>query len=228
MSKGIFITATGTDVGKTYISALTVKKMRELGLNCGYYKPALSGAELRNGELIPGDCEHVLKASGITANPSDFASYIFKTAVSPHLAAEIEGVSIKKAKILTDFNKKKEEFEYIVVEGAGGIVCPFNLKDEKIMLPDIIKMLEMDVIIVSTATLGSINNAVLTAEYIKSLGINIKGFILNNYDENDFMQQDNKQQIENLTGIKILATVKKDEKDLNIDTNELQKIFGDI
>lgn len=228
MSKGIFITATGTDVGKTYISALTVKKMRELGLNCGYYKPALSGAELRNEELIPGDCEHVLKASGITANPSDFASYIFKTAVSPHLAAEIEGVSIKKEKILKDFNKKKEEFEYIVVEGAGGIVCPFNLKDEKIMLPDIIKMLEMDVIIVSTATLGSINNAVLTAEYIKSLGINIKGFILNNYDENDFMQQDNKQQIENLTGIKILATVKKDEKDLNIDTNELQKIFGDI
>lgn len=228
MSKGIFITATGTDVGKTYISALTVKKMRELGLNCGYYKPALSGAELRNGELIPGDCEHVLKASGITANPSDFASYIFKTAVSPHLAAEIEGVSIKKEKILKDFNKKKEEFEYIVVEGAGGIVCPFNLKDEKIMLPDIIKMLEMDVIIVSTTALGSINNAVLTAEYIKALGINIKGFILNNYNENDFMQQDNKQQIENLTGIKILATVKKDEKDLNIDTNELQKIFGEI
>ena len=50
MTKGIFITATGTDVGKTYVSALIVKKLRELGINCGYYKPALSGAEFINGK----------------------------------------------------------------------------------------------------------------------------------------------------------------------------------
>lgn len=65
MAKGIFITATGTDVGKTYISALIVKKMREAGLNCGYYKPALSGAEEVNGKIIPGDCNYVFKESGI-------------------------------------------------------------------------------------------------------------------------------------------------------------------
>ena len=81
MTKGIFVTATGTDVGKTYVSALIVKKMRDLGYNCGYFKPALSGAYEKDGELIPGDCEYVLKTSGIEGNPSDFASYIFKTAV---------------------------------------------------------------------------------------------------------------------------------------------------
>ena len=228
MTKGIFVTATGTDVGKTFISALIVKKLRDLEINCGYYKPALSGAEEINGKLIPGDCEYVLKTAGISANPSDFASYIFKTAVSPHLAAEIEGVSIKKNKILSDFNKKKEDFDYLVVEGAGGIICPFKLKDEKIILPDVIKMLGLDVVIVSTAALGSINNAVLPANFIKNSGINIKGFILNNYDENDFMQRDNKLQIENLTGVKVIATVKKDEKDMEIKNEKLLSIFKEI
>lgn len=228
MTKGVFITATGTDVGKTFISALIVKKMRDLGFNCGYYKPALSGAELKNGELIPGDCEFVLKTAGIKADPSNFASYIFKTAVSPHLAAEIEGVSIKKDKIQKDFQDKKAEYNYLVVEGAGGIICPFNLKDEQIILPDIIKLLGLDVVIVSGAELGSINNAVLTVEYIKNCGINIKGIILNKYNENDFMQRDNKEQIERLTGVKVIAEVKENENDLNIEKEEILSIFKEI
>ena len=228
MTKGVFITATGTDVGKTFISALIVKKMRDLGFNCGYYKPALSGAELKNGKLIPGDCEFVLKTAGINADPSDFASYIFKTAVSPHLAAEIEGVSIKKDKIQKDFQEKKAEYNYLVVEGAGGIICPFNLKDEQIILPDVIKLLGLDVVIVSGAELGSINNAVLTVEYIKNCGINIKGIILNKYNENDFMQRDNKEQIERLTGVKVIAEVKVNENDINIEKEEILSIFKEI
>lgn len=228
MTKGVFITATGTDVGKTFISALIVKKMRDLGFNCGYYKPALSGAELKNRKLIPGDCEFVLKTAGINADPSDFASYIFKTAVSPHLAAEIEGVSIKKDKIQKDFQDKKAEYNYLVVEGAGGIICPFNLKDEQIILPDVIKLLGLDVVIVSGAELGSINNAVLTVEYIKNCGINIKGIILNKYNENDFMQRDNKEQIERLTGVKVIAEVKENENDINIEKEEILSIFKEI
>lgn len=228
MTKGIFVTATGTDVGKTFISALMVKKLRDLEINGGYYKPALSGAEIVNGELIPGDCSYVLKTAGIDANPMDFASYVFKSAVSPHLAAEIEGVSIKSDKIKADFKKKKREFDYLVVEGAGGIICPLNLKDEKLMLPDVIKMLGLDVVVVASAELGSINNTVLTTEYIKNHGIQVKGIILNYYNENDFMQRDNKTQIENLTGINVIATVKKDEKDLKIEKEEFLSIFKEI
>ncbi len=228
MPKGLFVTATGTDVGKTFISALLVKKLRDFGLNCGYFKPALSGAELRGGEIIPGDCEYVLKTAGITANPADFASYIFKTPVSPHLAAEIEGVEIKKEKIISDFKKKKQEFDYLIVEGAGGIICPFNLRDEKILLPDVIKLLGLNVVIVANAELGSINNAVLTSEYIKNHGIKSKGFILNHYDENDLMQRDNKLQIEYLTGESVLSVVKEGEKDLQISKDTLLKLFKEI
>lgn len=229
MTKGIFVTATGTDVGKTYVSALIVKKMRDLGYNCGYFKPALSGAYEKDGELIPGDCEYVLKTSGIEGNPSDFASYIFKTAVSPHLAAGIENNPIKLSKIKQDFEKIKSKYDYVVVEGAGGIICPFNLNnDEKLILPDVIKGLNLDVIIVASTTLGSINSAVLTSEYIKNCGICAKGFILNNYNKNDFMEKDNKEQIENISGLKVLADVKKDDKDLQIAEDILLSLFKEI
>lgn len=224
MTKAVFITATGTDVGKTYISALIVKKMRELGYNCGYFKPALSGAEIIEGKIIPGDCNYVLKQAGIETSPENYVSYVFKTAVSPHLASEIENNPIKIEKIKSDFARIKKEFDYIVVEGAGGIVCPFNLGKEKLMLPDVIKTLGLDIVIVASASLGTINSTVLIAEYAKNNGIKVRGIILNNYDENDLMQKDNKIQVEALTGIKVIAAVKKDEKDIE----DLSNIFNEV
>lgn len=224
MTKAIFITATGTDVGKTYICALIVKKMRQSGYNCGYFKPALSGAEIVDGKIIPGDCDYVLKQAGIEAPPENYVSYIYKTAVSPHLASKIENNPIKIEKIKSDFARLKKEFDYIVVEGAGGIVCPFNLGENKLMLPDVIKALGLDIIIVASASLGTINSTVLTAEYAKYHGINVKGIILNNYDEKDLMQKDNKIQVEALTGIEVIAAVEKGEKNIK----DLSYIFKEV
>ena len=224
MTKGIFITATGTDVGKTYISALIVKKLREIGLNCGYYKPALSGAEIFNGEIIPGDCDYVFKQARISLNPSDYVSYIYKEPVSPHLAAELENKPIKLEKIKKDFEHIKQKFDYIVVEGAGGIACPFNLGQEKLMLTDVIKALGLDIIIVSCATLGTINSTLLTVEYAKQHCITVKGIILNSYDKNDFMHIDNKKQIEALTGIKVVSTVTHNSKTVE----DLSEFFKEV
>lgn len=217
MAKGIFITATGTDAGKTYVSALIVKSMRERGFNCGYYKPALSGAEITNdGKIIPGDADYVLKTAGIEEPPENYVSYIFKPAVSPHLASEMENNPIKLEKIKSDFERIKKEFDYLLVEGAGGIVCPFNIK-EGILLPDVIKALNLDTLLVADAGLGTINSTVLTAEYAKYHGINIKGIILNKFDENSLMQRDNKIQIEKLIGIKVVAEVKENDTSINLD-----------
>lgn len=229
MTKGIFITATGTDVGKTYISALLVKKLRDLNINCGYYKPALSGAEVVEGQIIPQDCNYVINTAGIKdIQPAQCSSYIFKTAVSPHLAAVLEGETIKKEKIQSDFNNIKKNYDYIVIEGAGGIICPFNLSGDKILLEDIIKLLNCDVIIVASAKLGTINYTYLTVHYLKTIGINIKGIILNNYDENDIICKDNRKQIENLTGIKVIATVKNNDKELEISKETLLSAFKEI
>lgn len=224
--KSIFVTATGTDIGKTYISALLVKKLRESGVNCGYYKPALSGAiKQPDGSLLPGDCDFVVKTAGLDVNPEDCVTYCFEEAVSPHLAAERLGVKIEKSKIKSEFEQRKKNYDYLVVEGAGGITCPFNMKEEILLLPDIIKALGLNVVIVADGGLGTINSVLLTVEYAKQQGINIKGLILNNFEEDNFMHLDNKKQIERLTGINVIATVKKGDDDLNISTNDLLKIW---
>lgn len=225
MSKKVFITATGTDIGKTFISALIVKKLRENDVDAGYYKPALSGALLDKGKLIPGDVDYVCSKSGLDNKYEELVSYVFETAVSPHLAAKINNVQIDKENILDHYLKLKDKFEFLVVEGCGGIICPLNMDNELIMLTDIIKMMNINIVIVASSGLGTINTTVLTIEYARSLNIGISGIILNNYEEDNFLHQDNKEKIEKLTGIKVISCVKKDSLDLEIDIEELKSIF---
>lgn len=92
MSKALFITGTGTDIGKTYVAGLIVKKLAECGKNPGYYKAAMSGNKRRpDGSLIPGDALFVQQCSGITQPLEEMCPYVYENAYSPHLASRIEG-----------------------------------------------------------------------------------------------------------------------------------------
>ncbi|SUY61946.1 dithiobiotin synthetase [Clostridium sporogenes] len=104
MARGVFITATGTDIGKTYITALIIKKLREVNINCGYYKAALSGAERIDDKLIAGDANYVYNIANIKGDPNDAVSYIFEQAVSPYLAAKLNNVEISMEKIKKIFH----------------------------------------------------------------------------------------------------------------------------
>lgn len=215
MSKGIFIAGTGTDIGKTYITALLLKKLRQR-MDAVYFKAALSGAEEVGGRLIAGDAHYVCKTAGIPGEPNDYVSYIYRTAVSPHLAAKIEGNPAELFRIKAHFDCIRKKHDFVVAEGSGGIVCPIRYDNQKIMLTDIIKTLGLDIIIVTTAALGSINSAVLTYEYARSKGINVRGFIMNMYDESDTMQRDNKYMIEQLTGAEILGYAAKNGSEITL------------
>ena len=223
MSKNIFITATGTDIGKTYISALIIKKMREAGFNCGYYKPVLSGVEISDGKLIKSDCNYVIETAKIPTSADDCVTYRWEEAVSPHLAAQRAGERICINKILEDYQKASHKYDYLLVEGAGGITCPLILSDkEKYLLKDLIKELGTNILIAADAGLGTINSILLTVEYAKANGIKIEGIILNNYEPDNFMHQDNLKQVEYLTGIKVIATVERGQKDITL----LDKFFS--
>lgn len=224
MSKNLFITGTGTDVGKTYVSALIVKKMRESGYNCGYYKPVLSGVTELCGKLIESDCNYVIDLASIPDEPESCVSYWWKEAVSPHLAAQRIGQKIDITKIKYDFQQSRKKYDYLLVEGAGGITCPLIVdKDEKYLLKDLIWELGLSAIIVADAGLGTINSTLLTVDYAKANGIDVAGIILNNYDSNNFMHQDNLKQIEILTKENILATVSKGATDIPL----LEGLFND-
>ncbi len=222
MDKGIFITGTGTDVGKTYVTALIVKKLNEEGIKTGYYKAAISGAN----SIENSDAGYVKKISKINQKEDTLLSYIYKTPVSPHLASKIEGNPVNMTKILKDFNRVKNEYDFTVVEGSGGIVCPIRYDNiENIFLEDIIKKLELKSLIVADAGLGTINSVVLTVSYMKSKNITVSGIILNNY-KGGIMEEDNIYMIEKITGVKVISCVSKNDKDIYIDEKYLKLITG--
>lgn len=227
MGKGLFITAIGTDVGKTYVTGLLVKRLRDAKVNAGYYKAALSGAERQpDGSLLPGDAAFVAKLAGISETPQSLVSYIYEEAVSPHLAALREGNPVEMAKIEADYQAALQKYDYLTMEGSGGIICPIRWDEtQHILLEDIIKKLGLGVLVISNAVLGSINNCVLTIAYLRQKEIPVRGIILNNYDTDDFMQVDNKHMMEELTGVTVLACVPSNASEIDIDVNLLKSLY---
>ena len=218
MSKGYFVTATGTDVGKTFVTALLVKKWRDSGINAGYYKAALSGAELRDGKWIAGDADYVKRIANLPDTQEQLVSYVYKEAVSPHLVARKEGNPVELAKVKADFEAACARHEFIFAEGSGGIICPIRYDDQKIFLEDIIKTVNLPILVVTTAALGSINACVLTVEYARSRGLDIRGLIVNRYGSsgNLEMEDDNIRMMQDLTGLEILAKIKDGDTDLGV------------
>lgn len=225
MGAGLFITGTGTDVGKTYISGLLLKKLHEAGKDAVYYKAAMSGNERgEDGTLIPGDALHVKNVSGISQELGEMCPYVYETAVSPHLAAKLEGSPVELERVVEGYEKLSREHDIVIAEGSGGIVCPIRYDSRKIMLEDIVKAFGLDCIIVADAGLGTINHVVLTNEYLKARGIKVRGIILNNYLDGDMMHRDNKQMCSLLTGLEVLACVRAGEQDIAIDAQKLEAI----
>ena len=216
--KGYFVTATGTDVGKTFVTALLVKKWRDLGIDAGYYKAALSGAELRNGKWIAGDADYVKRIANLPDSLEQLVSYGYKEAVSPHLAARKEGNPVELSKVREDFEAARARHKFIFAEGSGGIICPIRYDSEKIFLVDIIKTLNLPLLVVTTAALGSINACVLTVEYARSHGLEVRGIIVNRYgmSGNFEMEDDNIKMMQDLTGLSILAKLREGANDLGV------------
>ncbi len=225
-AKSIFITGTGTDVGKTYVTALIVKKLAEKA-SAGYFKAAMSGNERDvDGNLIPGDAVAVKTVAGISQGLGEMCPYVYENAYSPHLASRLEGNPVKLDVVTKKFGELSEKYDYLTMEGSGGILCPIYYEKstedntEKIMLEDVIKSCKLDCILVADAGLGTINSVVLTYEYMKSKDILLKGIIFNRY-HGTILEDDNIRMCKEMTGLPVIAKVGDDATDLGISFEEL-------
>lgn len=226
MGKALFITGTGTDIGKTYVTGLIVKKLAEYGKNPGYYKAAMSGNDRRpDGSLIPGDALFVKQCSGIRQPLEEMCPYVYENAYSPHLASRIEGNPVKMDIVKKGFKAVSEKYDYITVEGSGGILCPICFDERKIQLEDIIKELNLSSIIIADAGLGTINSVVLTAAYMKAKNMPVKGIIFNHYHPGNVMEEDNIFMCEYMTGLPILGKVQDGADQLDIDIHVLESLY---
>lgn len=227
MSKNLFVTGTGTDVGKTYVTGLVIKRIKESGANAAYYKAAMSGNERRaDGSLIPGDALSVREVSGIAQPLEEMCPYIYEHAYSPHLAVRIEGGPVELSVVRDGFLKVSEKYDYVTVEGSGGILCPIRYDGEKIMLEDVVKTLNLSCLLVADAGLGTINSVVLTAEYMRARNIPIVGMIFNRFHPGNVMEEDNIRMCEELTGLKTLACVQEGERELSMEAEALLALYN--
>lgn len=222
--KGLYILGTGTDVGKTYITALWLKRLRETGHDVAYYKAAVSGAP----SITESDAGYVKEVAGLSQADDTLLSYVFDEAVSPHLAARHEGKVIDRTVVNKNFCHVARAHAYTTVEGSGGIICPLHVTDTELyMLEDVVKDLNLPTIVVATAALGTINSTVLTIHYLQSKDIPVKGIIVNHYTGNP-MEEDNCVMIERLTGIPVLDRVGPGETSLHMDVDTMLSCYEDI
>lgn len=204
MAKTIFITATGTDIGKTYVSGLIAKHIKDKGLNIGYYKAALSGSN----DIKDSDAWYVKQQADLSDSYDEMVSYTYKHAYSPHLAAQIEGNPPDIKIIKNAYKDISKKHDYMIVEGSGGIICPIRYdSNQKIFLEDIIKELNIPSLIIADAGLGTINSTVLTIKYMRSKNLKINGVILNRFEMANKMHEDNQKMVEEITGVKIIGVV---------------------
>lgn len=227
MTKSLFVTGTGTDIGKTYVTGLLLKKLNECGKNSAYFKAAMSGNKKDlNGNIIPGDAMFVKKISNIPQPVETMCPFVYETAVSPHLASRLEGNPVKMNVVKKWYCNVCNNHDYVVMEGSGGILCPLDFDDERIQLEDVVRQLGLTSIIVADAGLGTINSVVLTAEYMKSKKLPVSGIIFNHYHSGNVMEEDNLHMCELMTGISVVACVNDGDNRLDIDAVKLEQLFG--
>lgn len=229
MSKALFVTGTGTDTGKTYITGLIVKKLQEAGKNPAYYKAAMSGNDRRpDGTLIPGDALAVQTMSGIDQSLTSMCPYVYEHAYSPHLASRLEGNPVVMDVVTHGFADVTAVYDYVTVEGSGGILCPICFDEARIQLEDVVKELHLSSILIADAGLGTINSVVLTAEYMKTHGLPLKGIIFNHYHPGDVMEDDNIFMCEHMTGLPTLAKVQDGDTELDMNIDALCALYDEV
>ena len=229
MSKALFVTCTGTDTGKTYVTGLIVKKLQEAQKNPAYYKAAMSGNDRRpDGTLIPGDALAVQTMSGIDQSLTSMCPYVYEHAYSPHLASRLEGNPVVMDVVTHGFADVTAVYDYVTVEGSGGILCPICFDEARIQLEDVVKELHLSSILIADAGLGTINSVVLTAEYMKTHVLPLKGIIFNHYHPGDVMEDDNIFMCEHMTGLPTLAKVQDGDTELDMNIDALCALYDEV
>ncbi len=216
-----FITGIDTDIGKTFVTKGLALAQEAKGKKVGVYKPLQSGAIKKGDKLLAPDLEAV-KSLSETINTK--CSYLLEGEVSPALAARLAGIKIDINKIKSDFKEISVLNDITFVEGAGGILAPAT---NEMLCADLIKSLNIPIIIVTVPFLGRLNHTLLTIHYAKTNGINIKGIIINKIPENstDLAANNFIKELKMYTDIEILGFIKNLD---NINKTQIINEFRNI
>jgi dethiobiotin synthetase len=205
MAEGIFITGTDTEVGKTLVAAGLIAALKEQGIDVGVMKPLESGAPCFESAPIPQDALTLKEIADTRDDLEEINPYCFQAPIAPGIAAEQAGVEIDLKRIKKVYEGLKKRHQFMVVEGAGGLLVPIA---KGVLLPELIKLLGLPLIIVARSGLGTINHTLLTLSYCQQQGLKIVGFIISKATQDvSPSEASNAQTITRFSGIPCLGTI---------------------
>lgn len=230
---GLFITGTDTDIGKTALSALLLAELRRRGINAAPMKPAQTGCERKSetgnwkpeesteaqfqvssfksqvSPLSVPDLDYSLAMASMDVSAERYANmapYRFEPACSPHLAAEMAGTEIDLAEMVIAARALADEYEFVIAEGAGGLIVPLNRRETML---DLMHALKLPILLAARPGLGTINHTLLSIRTLRSEGLDIAGivFVASTNQPSTFIEEDNRTTIEQLGKVPVLGTI---------------------
>lgn len=227
--RGLFVTGTGTGVGKSVVAAATCAALAERGERVAAYKPVVTGLDESDGgaddesptvNVAVGRCppddeslrvpaagywppDHELlgRAAGGRQPAPDVAPYRFGPPVSPHFAAELAGVTIEPARLLEAARTAGASADALVCEGIGGLLVPIT---PGYLVRDLAVDLGLPLVVAAATGLGTINHTLLTVEAARAAGLNVVGVVMTPWPERPAsIQVSNRTTVERLAGVPV-------------------------
>jgi dethiobiotin synthetase len=213
MGKAIFITGTGTEIGKTIVTSFLYLALREMGVKTKIFKPIQTGLAEESSSFA----DQYWYETVLGEEKGSTGMYYMEPAVSPHLASALTNTTISPDLIKNKILELKSQYDVVLVEGAGGLAVPLIENSNGFyMTKDLIKECELPTIIVSLAGLGAIHHSVTTVSYAEKHSIDILGLIFNHFDQNNMIHVDNVRAIQKMLNLPIIAklpTLEQPSKD---------------
>ena len=217
--RGLLVTGTDTGVGKTFVAAGIARVLSDDGVDVGVMKPAEPDhAEGR----WPSDAQ-TLAIAARSGDPADMVvPYVFAPPVAPLVAARMANRAIEIERIFDAFERIAARHETVLVEGAGGLAVPiaeFGECDRLFDYADLAKRLDLALLVVSRAHLGTLNHTALTIEYARQRGVPVTGGVVNGLDRSieDPSAPDNPALIEEMGGVPVFGVIERLEGIVDVD-----------
>lgn len=196
---GVFVTGTGTEVGKTVVAAVLARTLADEGQRVAVFKPAVTGLEEE------GETDHALlrRASGSNQSDEEIAPYRYGPPASPHLAAAMAGEEIDPGRLREAVRDAAASADAIVCEGVGGFLVPLS---PTYLVRDLAADLGYPLVIVAAPGLGTINHTLLTIEAARAAGLDVAVVVLNSWPtEPTEIERSNRETIASLGEVRVEA-----------------------
>lgn len=208
-SPGVFVTGTGTEVGKTVVASAIARTRAARGERVAVFKPAVSGMD----EGDEADHEQLRRAAGSDQRDDEVAPNRFGPPVSPHLAAELAGEAIEPARLRAAAHSAADGADFLVCEGVGGLLVPLTLG---YLVRDFARDLALPLVIAAPPGLGTINHTLLTIEAARAVGLEVAAVVLTPWPgEPSDIESSNREAIARLGTVDVLTLPELDLGDLS-------------